>query len=278
MRRVREFLGGAGLLWRGLRTVASSPRLFLLGLTPGAVVGALIVVGLAFVVRYVEPTGRIMAGWIVSESNGWYEALSIAFSFVVLAGSVAVVMMTFTTLTLFVGQPFFEAISRHVDVRLGLGITEESRPWWADARRAVVDGARAVALSIVLSLAMFALGFIPLVGPVSAFVIGAFLGGRLVTMELSGYPLSRSDVLTWRERSTVLKALGPRAWGFGAMVFAAFTVPLGAVIMMPAASAGATLLVRGPMLAERRTVAAPASAPEEVEAPGDSLRQEHAEP
>jgi CysZ protein len=46
------------------------------------------------------------------------------------------------------------------------------------------------------------------------------------------------------ERRSLLRADRPTTLGFGVAVFVCFLIPLGAVLVMPAAVAGATLLAR----------------------------------
>jgi CysZ protein len=78
---------------------------------------------------------------------------------------------------------------------------------------------------------------------VAAPVLGILLSGRLLAMELSsrafearGIPASHRRMLLRGHRSKLL--------GFGVATQLCFMVPLGAVLTMPAAVAGSTILAR----------------------------------
>lgn len=74
-------------------------------------------------------------------------------------------------------------------------------------------------------------------------MIGAAVGGWLLAVELVGAPFYRRG-MRLPDRRAHLKANRPTTLGFGVAVFVCFLIPLGAVIVMPAAVAGATLLAR----------------------------------
>jgi CysZ protein len=74
-------------------------------------------------------------------------------------------------------------------------------------------------------------------------VIGAAIGGWLLAVELTGVPFQRRGQRL-RHRRAVLARNRAQALGFGVAVFCSFLIPLGAILLMPAAIAGATLLSR----------------------------------
>ena len=76
------------------------------------------------------------------------------------------------------------------------------------------------------------------------FVLGALVGGRLLAIELTAYPLARRGIVSRSERIAALRPLRTRTVVFGACVFLTFLLPLGAVVAMPAAMVGATMLAR----------------------------------
>jgi CysZ protein len=99
-------------------------------------------------------------------------------------------------------------------------------------------------LSALLALTAFGLGFIPVLGTAVAFTFGALTGGWLLTLELTSYPFARRGLVRLHQRRRYLRAHRSVALGFGAATFVTFLVPLGAVVTMPAAVAGATMLAR----------------------------------
>jgi CysZ protein len=100
-----------------------------------------------------------------------------------------------------------------------------------------------VGLSLLIGIPLFFGGFIPVVGQFVVPVIGAAVGGWFLALELVGAPFYRRG-LRLPDRRRLLRANRPTALGFGVAVFLCFLIPLGAVLVMPAAVAGATLLTR----------------------------------
>ena len=62
-------------------------------------------------------------------------------------------------------------------------------------------------------------------------------------VELTSVPFQRRGQRL-RQRREVLKRHRAQSLGFGVAVFCSFLIPLGAILLMPAAIAGATLLSR----------------------------------
>jgi CysZ protein len=84
---------------------------------------------------------------------------------------------------------------------------------------------------------------VPLIGTVLAVVVGTFLSGRLVALELTTRPLEARG-MTRQQRRAALHPHRARVLGFGVAVHLSFLIPGGAVIVMPAAVAGATVLAK----------------------------------
>ena len=65
----------------------------------------------------------------------------------------------------------------------------------------------------------------------------------MLALELTSVPFERRG-MRFRERRAMLRARRPMAIGFGVATFVCFLIPLGAVLVMPAAVAGATIMSR----------------------------------
>jgi CysZ protein len=152
-------------------------------------------------------------------------------------------VVTFTAVTLVIGDPCYEKTSELVEARYGGVPGEVEVPWYRSLGRSVVDALRLVALSALAGLVFFAAGFIPLVGQTVVPVIAAVVTGWFLAVELSGVPFQRRGQRL-ADRRRALRSRRPMAVGFGVAVFLCFLVPLGAVLLTPAAVAGATLLSR----------------------------------
>jgi CysZ protein len=240
---VGEFFAGVGLLGRGLGLYARSPRLVVLGLIPALISGLLFVAAFATLIYFVSDLADL-ATWFADD---WSEGLRDAVQFLAAVGILGlgglVGVLTFTAITLLIGDPFYEKISEEVEERFGGVPGEVEVSWWRSLRRSLWDSIRLIALSLAISIPLFFLGLLPFVGQTVIPVIGALLGGWILALELVGVAFYRRG-LRLPDRRRVLAAHRPLALGFGVSVFCCFLIPLGAVLVMPAAVAGGTLLAR----------------------------------
>jgi CysZ protein len=240
---VRQFLHGAGLLGRGLGLVLRSPRLLGLGLLPAVIAGILYTVALIFLIDFLPGLSRGVTWFADGWAEGWRDLMRVLAGVGLLGVAVLLGILTFTAVTLLIGDPFYEKISELVEDRFG-GVPDEVEVgFWRSLRRSLIDSLRLIALSILIGIPLFLLGLLPLVGQTVIPVLGAAIGGWLLAVELTGVPFQRRGQRL-RDRRRVLRARRPLALGFGVAVFCCFLLPLGAILLMPAAIAGATLLSR----------------------------------
>jgi CysZ protein len=240
------FAHGAGFLFRGLRMWRHRPGLMLLGLVPALVVLVLMMAAFVALVIFADD----LIGWATPFADDWSDlwrgVLRIGLYIAVLVGALILSVVTFAGITLAVGDPFYEKIWKETERLLG-GDVPESGVGWV---RAAVDGAGLVALGLATTVVVFVVGVVPVLGPVAGPVIGALLGGRLLAGEL----VSRSLEARGMDRATQRALLAPHrstVLGFGIAVHVAFLIPFGAVLMMPAAVVGSTMLAREVLDAER---------------------------
>ncbi|RKN39158.1 EI24 domain-containing protein [Micromonospora endolithica] len=240
---VARFLAGVGLLLRGLGLYLRSPRLMLLGIVPALISGALFVTAFATLAYVVEDLAALVTPFADDWSTTARSLVRVVagLAFLGLGGLVAVV--GFTAVTLVIGDPFYEKISERVEERLGGTPDAVDVPFWPSLRRSAADSLKLVGLSVLIGIPLFAAGFIPVLGQTVVPVVGAAVGGWLLALELTGAPFSRRG-RRLPDRRASLRTDRPTALGFGVAVFVCFLIPLGAVLVMPAAVAGATLLAR----------------------------------
>lgn len=240
---VGRFFSGAGLLLRGLALYARSPRLMLLGILPALITGALYLAALAGLVYVVDD----LAVWVTPFADDWSttprSVVRVGAGLALLGVGGLLGVLTFTAVTLVVGDPFYEEISERVEQRYGGTPGQVEVPFWRSLRRSVADSLRLVAVSVLVGVPLFAAGFVPVLGQTVVPVVGAAVGGWFLALELVGAPFYRRG-LRLPDRRRILKADRPTALGFGVAVFVCFLIPLGAVLIMPAAVAGAALLTR----------------------------------
>jgi CysZ protein len=173
----------------------------------------------------------------------WRDATRIGASLALLIALVLLGLATFTALTLAVGDPFYERIWLAVEAREGGFARADDMGFWASIGRGIVSGLRLLLPSIGVGLLLFAVGLVPVVGGLTAILLGAVLGGRLLARELLARPFDGRGI-DEAGQSSLRRAHRARLTGFGAMGYLLFLVPFGAVFAMPAAVAGSTLLAR----------------------------------
>ncbi len=215
----------------------------LLGAIPALVVGAAWVAGLVVLAVNLNT----VTVWFTPFADGWHEPFRVGTR--ILIGVVTVVaavylgLRTFTTLTLAVGGPFYERIWRAVEQRDGGEVPQPEGAPWRLFLRGVGNSIRFLIITLVTGVLLFACGFIPVVGQVLAPVLAVVLGGWFLTVELAGFPFDARG-FSLRQRRRMLAADRAGALGFGVAAYLLFLVPFGAVLVMPAAVAGATMLSR----------------------------------
>ncbi|CAD6003891.1 EI24 domain-containing protein [Agreia sp. COWG] len=240
---VRRFFDGVSLLGRGLRLWSTDPRLMLFGALPALIValfyGAALIVLLANAQALSEWATPFADGW----DSTWRTTLRITAAAAFVAVGAIVAVYTFTAITLAIGDPFYEKIWRSVENRLG-GISDEVEvPFWPSLARGALDALRILALTALIGLGLFVLGFIPVLGQTLVPLAGATVAGWFLALELTGKGFeARGRSLSDRRRA--LARIRPTALGFGVASHLIFLIPLGAVFVMPAAVAGATILAR----------------------------------
>jgi CysZ protein len=240
---VRNFAVGAGLLGRGLGLVLRSPRLLGLGLLPALISGILYAAALITLIVFGGDVSRAVTWFADDWATGWRDLIRVLAGLAVIGLSGLLGVLTFTAVTLLIGDPFYEQISVRVEDRFG-GVRDEVEvSLWHSLGRSLVDSLRLIGLSILFGVPLFVLGFLPVVGQTVIPVLGGAVGGWLLAVELTGVPFQRRGKRL-RHRRAALRGNRPLALGFGVAVFACFLIPLGAVLLMPAAVAGGTLLSR----------------------------------
>ncbi len=242
-RPVTDFFAGVGMLARGLGMYARSPGLLLLGVLPALIAFVLLVAAFVAVVAFLGPESRAVTWFADNWSTGPRDLVRALAEVAIVGVFLLLAIVTFTALTLAIGDPFYEKISERVEDQYGGVPHAVALPWYRELLRGLGESIRLIVFSASVGLLLFVAGFLPAVGQTVVPVIGAFVGGWALALELTGVPFARRG-LRLRDRRRVLRQHRWLALGFGVSVFVCFLIPLGAVLVMPAAVAGATLLTR----------------------------------
>jgi CysZ protein len=219
------------------------PGLMLLGLVPALIAFVALVAAFVAMIFFVDDVVDLLTPYM----EGWAEVLRTAVRWAAMVAIIVVWVMLsvllYVSLTLLIGQPFYEAISKRVEDQLGGVPGEINVSFWRTLPRTIVDSIRLGVLSLVISVGLFFVGLIPVAGPVLAFLLGARFLGWVLALELTGVPFERRG-LRYADRRRALRAHRSMVLGFGAGTFVCTLIPLFTVVAMPAAVAGATLLSR----------------------------------
>jgi CysZ protein len=240
---VHGFVSGVAFLGRGFGMWVTSPKLMVLGAIPALVVGVLYAVLLLTLLLNLET----ISGWFSPFAEGWSEpwrtTAHVGIAVAALGITILVLIYTFVAITLAVGDPFYEKIWRRVESRLGDAPADTTGSFWRSASRGLGNGLRILLGTGLVGSALFLLGFIPIVGQSIVPVLGVVCGGWFLAVELSGFAFDARG-LSLGERRRMLRGRRASALGFGMATYLLFLVPCAAVVVMPAAVAGATLLSR----------------------------------
>ncbi len=240
---IREFVEGIRLLFRGFGYWRTHARVMTAGLIPAFIAFVLLLaalIPLAFVLGPLTDWATPFASAWVSP---WREIFRVTVAVVIFIAALVLSGVVFTALTLTIGDPFYQRICRSVERSLGGEPTGRT-----GVATTLGEGLRLVVLGVLGALLTLVIGLIPVVGGVLASVTGVVLTGRLLARELTGRAFDARGLSTL-SRSEALAGSRARVLGFGVATQLCFLVPLGAIITMPAAVAGSTLLARS--LAER---------------------------
>ena len=235
---LRELVAGAALVPRGFALWRTRPGAMALGMVPALIAGTLIAVVLMTLGLNVDA----LAQAITPFADDWAERdrslVRTLLALLLVAGAITATVYTFTTLTLLIGDPFYERIWRAAEEDLG-GFTPSPLRFW----RSVGDGVLLVLRALGYAMLTGLIGLIPAVGSVAAAIVGPMLAGHLIARELTSRPFQARGIdLTGRGR--LLRGSRARELGFGIATQLVFLVPGGAIAVMPAAVVGATRLAR----------------------------------
>ncbi|MET0780543.1 MAG: EI24 domain-containing protein [Microbacterium sp.] len=244
---MREFVRGMALLGRGFGYWRRRPGLMVLGLIPAAIVGILLLAGIVALAAALPGITVAITPFADGWPGLWATVFRATLGTAMVGAAVVLVAVSFTALTLIIGEPFYERIWRSVERDLGDADIDAGYGFWRSVRDGLLLFVRGVAIAVLAAL----MGLIPVVGGVLATVFAVTLTGWLLADELSSRALTARGI-DYEDRRRLLRSHRARVLGFGVATQLCFMVPLGAVATMPAAVAGSTSLARS-LLESSRT-------------------------
>ncbi|MGW0463833.1 EI24 domain-containing protein [Streptomyces sp. NPDC003027] len=240
---MRDFGAGFGYLVAGQKWVGRHGRWFGFGLLPGLVTlvlyaGALVGLGYG---------ADDLAAWATPFADDWTSPWQGAFrgflTALVFVFGLFLAVVTFTAVTLLVGQPFYESLSEQVDRTEGGDVPESGLPLWRELWISARDSLKVLLRVAFYGVLLFACGFVPVVGQTVVPVVGFCVSGFFLAHELTSVALQRRGV-ELKDRLRMLRGRRTMTLGFGVPLAVSFVVPFVAVLLMPGAVAGATLMAR----------------------------------
>ena len=243
---MRDFVTGVRLFGRGLGILLRSPRLLLIGALPALLTALLLLGGIVALGYWVDDLSALVTPFADGWAAGWRTAVRLAVGVALFAGALVVGVLGFSALTLAVGAPFYEHIAEQVADELGEDATAEPSwgrlLWWG-----LRDGALLVARSLLFTIPLLLLGFVPVLGQTVVPVLLAVVTGWFLALELVAVPFYRRG-MDLRQRQELLRRRRPLALGLGVPAALLCAIPFAAIVVMPVAFVGGVLVAHEALL------------------------------
>lgn len=240
---MRDLAAGMRYLGRGQQWVLGHGRWFGFGLLPALLALLLYGAALTALALFADDIAAWATPFADDWDELWREGLRGLFAVLLWLGGLLLSVLTFTAVTLVIGDPFYEKLSEQVEESEGGAPPGPDRPALLEVWISLRDSLFVLGRMLLLTVPLFFLGFLPVVGQTVVPALGFCVSGFFLTLELVSVAMQRRGIPV-RERLRALRARRALALGFGVPLVLLFLVPLVAVVLMPGAVAGAALLVR----------------------------------
>ncbi|MBB1255243.1 EI24 domain-containing protein [Streptomyces sp. OF3] len=228
---------------RGQRWMVGHGRLYAFCLIPALIALVLYLAALVALAFHVGDFAAWATPFAADWSDGPRATLRVSLALLLFLFGLLLALLTFTAVTLLIGDPFYESLSEKVDEEAGPVPDAPELPLWRELWISLIDSARVLGRALLFTVPLFLLGFVPFIGQTVVPVLGFMVSGYFLTVELTSVAMRRRGADLHR-RLAMLRARRGLAWGFGTPLAVCFVVPFAAVFLMPGAVAGATLLTR----------------------------------
>lgn len=240
---MRDLGAGFGYLMKGQRWVLRHGRWWGFGMLPALITLVLYAAALVGLVAWADDLVAWATPFADDWGSPWQGFVRGTFTALLYVGGLFLAVVTFTAITLLVGQPFYESLAETVDDSDGGPGDVVELPLWRDLLISARDSIRVLIRVALFGVVLFFLGFIPVIGQTVVPALGFCVSGFFLTAELTAVALQRRGV-ELDERFRLQRGRMLLTLGFGVPLTLLFLVPLVAVFLMPGAVAGATLLSR----------------------------------
>ncbi len=236
---MKQLTRGLGDVGRGFSFLNAHPRLWGWVLAPAFATGLILAALVVVASRLLDGIVTKLTGYLPSflaDLAGW------GLSLLVLIGLAAGAVLVFVSVAGAIAGPFCELLSEAVEEKL----TGKSGPPFSfpqfvvDAGKGVAHSLRRLAASLLGSLFLLALSFIPLLGSLGALAIGGYFAARAAAYDSYDAILSRRS-MSYAEKQAFLARLNARSLGLGAGVAGLMLVPFVNLVALGVGAVGATL-------------------------------------
>lgn len=235
----KEFFAGVKTLFQGFVWFRTHPKTMLYGLIPAGIVG-LVLSGLIILLAINIP---LIVDFLSGFSDDWLPALAvsmkIAIGAAIIGGATFLSAVSFTALTLMIGDSFYTEIWKEVEFE-EFGRVPDHEPTFIEGLK---DSMSLLGRGLLVGLLAFTIGLIPFVGGFLGAIVGFSLAGYILADELTARSMNARAISGKNRRSYVKKNFA-RSVGFGVATQLCFLIPLGAIFAMPATVVGSANLAR----------------------------------
>jgi CysZ protein len=228
---------------QGLTILVRRPRLLLLGAVPAVLTALLLLGSMIALVVWIGDLSAWVTPFADDWSEGWRTTIRIAAGVAVFALALVIAQIAFSALTLAIGSPFYEHIAEKVEDDLGGVPDAVDLPWYTLLGMGIKDGIVLVLRSLMFTIPLFFLGFVPIVGQFVVPVLMVLVTGWFLAVELAGVAFYRRG-MGLKERLGYLRKRRMLTLGLGVPASLLCLIPLAAIIVMPVAFVGGVLVAR----------------------------------
>jgi CysZ protein len=239
---VRDFVTGIRYFGQGLELLLRRPKLLLIGMLPAAATTALLLGGMIALLLNLGDLTALVTPFADHWASGLRLATRVVAGVTMVGGSVLLGLVGFTALTSVVGDPFYEHIAERLEDDLGATVEVRARrSWWKLQLLGIRDAIVLLGRSLLLTVALFVAGFLPVVGQTVVPVLVVLVTAWFMALEVVAVPFYRRGI-SLRGRTKMLRRRRMLAVGLGLPAAVACMIPLMAIVVMPVAVAGGVLV------------------------------------
>ncbi|WP_169514071.1 EI24 domain-containing protein [Jonesia quinghaiensis] len=232
--RVRD---GAFYLMEGMRWLLKRPKLLILGMMPAALVTLILLALLIVLLVNIVPITLFLTPFAQDWATGWMWTVRIVAAIGVLGLALGLSAALFTALALMIGDPIYQKIWEEVERDIHGKVPDQEPGFF----QGIKDGWALAWRSVLFAMGCMIISIIPIVGPAVAGTLNLSAAAWLLTLETASRSLTAHGVPE-KDRRGCLRKQTPMTLGFGFTISGVYTIPLGAILFMPAVVVGSTML------------------------------------